>query len=71
MGPLCVIGFSPCLDLLLGMGQIQEPVFIEAFITEVPDEALGRGVIRRPSGPYVLNAGKILFENGRQTGLKI
>ena len=53
------------------MGQIQEPVFIEAFITEVPDEALGRSIIRRPPGPYVLNAGKLLFENGRQTGLKI
>jgi DNA-binding transcriptional LysR family regulator len=37
------------------MGQIQEPVFIEAFIMEFPDEALGKSIIRRPPGPYVLN----------------
>ena len=37
------------------MGQIQEPVFIEAFITEFPDEAFGKGITRRLRGSDVLN----------------
>ena len=55
MWPLCVIGFCLCLDLLLGMGQVQESVFIQAFITEFSDEAFGKGSIRGLPRPYVFN----------------
>jgi len=41
--------------LLLGMSQIHEPVFIQAFITEFSDEAFDKGIIRRLSRQYVFS----------------
>jgi hypothetical protein len=37
------------------MGQIDVPVFMQAFILEFPDEAFGQGIIRKLSRPDVFN----------------
>jgi len=72
MGPLCIIGYSPCFDCLLGMGQIEKPVFIEAFIMEFADEALGKGCTRparqKSSTPEKVIFSQNVLEIQRATG---
>jgi hypothetical protein len=45
MGPAVVVVEPPGLDDLAGIGEIEEPVLVEAFIPEPPVEAFDEGVL--------------------------
>ena len=49
MGPLGVVVDPPGLDDLAGILEIEEPVFVEAFIAEPAVEAFDESVLGRPS----------------------
>lgn len=51
MRPAAVVVNLPALDLLLRIGQRQEPVYIQALVTETPVERRDEGVIRWLAGP--------------------
>ena len=50
MGPLCVVVDPPGLDDLAGILEIEEPVFVEAFIAELAVEAFDESVLGRLAG---------------------
>ena len=47
MGPAAVVVEPPSLDDLAGIGEIEEPVLVEAFVAEPPVEAFDEGVLGR------------------------
>ena len=49
--PHFIVVLSPGFDDLARMIQADEPVFVEAFVAELPVEALDVGVLNRLAGP--------------------
>ena len=47
MGPAVVVVLSPSLDCPTGVRQVDEPVFVEAFVPELSIEAFHIGVLNR------------------------
>ena len=50
MGSVFIIVSSPVTDDFSGMGQIPEPVFVQALVSETPIEAFDEAILSRLSG---------------------
>lgn len=51
MRPVAAVVDPPVLDDPAGIGQMQEPMFVEAFVSEPPVGALHEGVLDRLARP--------------------